>query len=328
MQEDIFFEEKNNAKEEELEDPREDLFEEVTADIDKKRAKNVRSIFRTSLPALSLFLLLIFLGGGGLYVLSYDTSPRLKTRSRISSFPIAHPEDVKPKQQESPNTENTLDIKSKQESKYPEKDNPKAVLISTKDTKTTNQQHSQNHTKIDREKTNTIVAPAKDSKEKVALIKQPTGNEKRDSKSDSADGEIVLKLTEKKDAVPEKIKQTTEETKMTSYTIPYLIPLIQGASYQKAALEYHRFLKRYPEAYSLRLEVVCQSKSVQTAYQEGKFNPMMFILPKRLGKKSCFAVFWGLYASQKEAEAALPTLPAFFTQQKFPPVSTLLRKYL
>jgi len=118
------------------------------------------------------------------------------------------------------------------------------------------------------------------------------------------------------------------EIKQPTYTIPYLSHLIRRSAFQKAALEYHNDLKRYSGAYSLRLEVVCQGKSIQTAFQEGKFNPRLFILPKKLNGRSCYAVFWGLYSSHKQARNALSNLPSFFNEQKFPPVPVLLRQYL
>ena len=112
------------------------------------------------------------------------------------------------------------------------------------------------------------------------------------------------------------------------HVIPYLMHLIRKSAFREAAAAYRKDLARYSGAYTLRLEVVCQHKSILTAFKEGNFNPRMYILPKRLKHRKCFGVFWGLFSSLEEARKEISAIPSFFTQQKFPPEPVPLGKYL
>ena len=51
----------------------------------------------------------------------------------------------------------------------------------------------------------------------------------------------------------------------------------------------------------------------------------MFILPAKIGDRSCFAVLWGNYRTLKEAKAARTSVPPFFTSQTSPRIVALSR---
>jgi hypothetical protein len=148
---------------------------------------------------------------------------------------------------------------------------------------------------------------------------------------DSAEESRQLTETGEKDSPPvarvsesESIKRKEKRT----VTIPYLVHLIKKSEYQEAALTYRKNLKPYAKDYSIRLEVVCNPRSIQTAFEEAAFNLKMFILPKKLKGKSCFGVFWGIYPSPEEARNDLKTIPSFFSEQDYPPVPVYLGPYL
>ena len=112
------------------------------------------------------------------------------------------------------------------------------------------------------------------------------------------------------------------------YVIPYLASLIRRSAFQEAAETYRKDLAQYTGAYTVRLEVVCQNQSLRTAFEEGNFDPRMYILPKKLNNRDCFGVFWGIFPSLGEARREISALPVFFTQQPSPPVPVLLDRYL
>jgi len=136
---------------------------------------------------------------------------------------------------------------------------------------------------------------------------------------------------EKKEAPkeqPEEKKEIVKEVEVGQYTPPDLTDLIKQSEFQNAALEYHKEVKQFPNAYALKLEVVCAGKSVQTAFQQGNFDRRMFILPKEINGKSCFVIFWGLYTKKNDAIKALSSIPAFFSNQATKPELVLIKQYL
>lgn len=118
------------------------------------------------------------------------------------------------------------------------------------------------------------------------------------------------------------------ETTSKAYTLPDLRMLIRQSDFEKAAYEYYQTVKQVPEAYSLKLEVVCAEESIRIAFDEGDFDQRMFILPKKINERDCFVVFWGLYADSAEAIAALSSVPPFFTEQDTKPRLILIDRYL
>ena len=119
-----------------------------------------------------------------------------------------------------------------------------------------------------------------------------------------------------------------EGTKVDLYTLPDLKDLIQLSEFRDAAIEYHKNVRHVPKAYTLKLEVDCVEGSVQVAYRNGNFDNRMFILPKDIQGKSCFIVFWGLYATKNEALKALSSVPAYFRDQAIKPKLTIIKQYL
>jgi len=165
-------------------------------------------------------------------------------------------------------------------------------------------------------------------KDTVVKTKQETDTRAADNQKVPHVLEKEKKKTEVEIKESAEIKEKGETEKGRKYVIPYLVHYIRRSAFQKAASTCHKDLRKFSNAYSIRLEVVCQNKSIQTAFQEGKFNPRLFILPKKLNGRSCYAVFWGLYSSHREARKALRSVPPFFNEQKFPPVPVRLGQYL
>ena len=107
--------------------------------------------------------------------------------------------------------------------------------------------------------------------------------------------------------------------------LPDLTAEIRGGRLQHAAQIYRRYFRDHPEKYSISLEVACQPQTVIRAYNEVEPAGKMFILPARLGERSCFAVLWGSYRTIREARAAKTSVPSFFTSQTTPRVVGLFR---
>jgi len=141
--------------------------------------------------------------------------------------------------------------------------------------------------------------------------------------------------TEKKPVKEQDVNKAQVEKEVGSkkaegpnYLIPDLRDLLRKSEFQKAARAFHNEIKGYSNAYSLKIEVVCLDESVQLAFEKGNFDRRMFILPKQMKDRQCFAVFWGIYSTKKEAMEATQTIPAFFRQQATKPQLVLIKQYL
>ena len=88
--------------------------------------------------------------------------------------------------------------------------------------------------------------------------------------------------------------------------------LLRQSDFQQAAENFLAELRNHPNAYAVSLEVDCEPQSVRSALKRGQFDASMYVLPKRLGQRNCFAVMWGLYPSADEARRALAELPPYF----------------
>ncbi len=142
--------------------------------------------------------------------------------------------------------------------------------------------------------------------------------------------DVVVK-TEKERVVeemPELAIEEIQKVEVGRYTLPDLTDLIKKSEFEDAAIIYHKEVGKYPESYSLKLEVVCLDKSVQLAFEQANFDRRMFILPKQIKEKFCFVVLWGLFHTKQEAFKALSTIPEFFQKQPTKPELVLIKQYL
>jgi septal ring-binding cell division protein DamX len=156
----------------------------------------------------------------------------------------------------------------------------------------------------------------------------PVVVEEKKAQQEKPNFETEFEKEEAPEEPPEEKKEILKEVEVGQYTPPDLADLIKQSEFQDAALEYYKEVKQFPNAYALKLEVVCAGKSVQTAFQQGNFDRRMFILPKEINGKGCFVVFWGLYTTKNEAIKALSSIPAFFGDQGTKPGLVLIKQYL
>ena len=95
--------------------------------------------------------------------------------------------------------------------------------------------------------------------------------------------------------------------------------LVERGALTAAAGRYRRFLLKHPARYSISLEVACQRETVMRAFEHAGPGHEMFVLPKKIGGKSCFAVLWGRYASIAAAKQEKAAVPSFFRSQSSQP---------
>ena len=111
--------------------------------------------------------------------------------------------------------------------------------------------------------------------------------------------------------------------------LPDYTSLIRNRRFSLAAKKYQLALKQINADYSILLEVDCLLDSVKNAYIRGSFSKKLFIIKRKVRGKSCYAVFWGLYKNQTEAEKELSLyVPSFFKRQNPKPSIVLIKKYL
>ncbi|MBW1902975.1 MAG: hypothetical protein JRJ20_15310 [Deltaproteobacteria bacterium] len=156
----------------------------------------------------------------------------------------------------------------------------------------------------------------------------PVIAEEKEAQQEKKEVPPTVEKVKEPQQLPKLKKEEEKKSEPGQYTPPDLTALIKQSEFQDAALEYYEEVKQFPEAYALKLEVVCVGKSVQIAFQQANFDRRMFILPKEINGKDCFVVFWGLYATKNEAIKALTSIPAFFSEQATKPKLVLLKQYL
>ncbi|HET9298893.1 MAG TPA: hypothetical protein VFO11_03040 [Candidatus Polarisedimenticolaceae bacterium] len=61
-----------------------------------------------------------------------------------------------------------------------------------------------------------------------------------------------------------------------------------------------------PGAWTLQLVVACQEEGVQRLLDAAPGDDRLYVLPRRVDGRDCFAVTWGTFASEAEAKAAVP----------------------
>ncbi len=111
--------------------------------------------------------------------------------------------------------------------------------------------------------------------------------------------------------------------------LPDYTSLIRNRRFSLAAKKYQLALKQINADYSILLEVDCLLDSVKNAYIRGSFSKKLFIIKRKVRGKSCYAVFWGLYKNQTEAEKELSLyVPSFFKRQSPKPSIVTIKKYL
>lgn len=143
----------------------------------------------------------------------------------------------------------------------------------------------------------------------------PTGLQKKNPAS--APAERTARLAPQP---PTRIKPSEKES-----GLPDLRSAIRQGRLPHAALVYRQYFSRHPAKYSISLEVACRVNTVIRAFTEVDPAGEMFILPTRIGDRSCFAVLWGSYRTLQEARAGKTSVPSFFTSQTSPRIVALSR---
>lgn len=109
---------------------------------------------------------------------------------------------------------------------------------------------------------------------------------------------------------------------------PDLIGLIRRGALKDATEAGLEHLRGDAGRFSIRLESDCSKESVLKAFAQGDFDERMFILPIRFKGQPCYVVLWGLFDTKVQAEAALPSLPSYFSKQAHRPEAVPLEIYL
>ncbi len=76
-----------------------------------------------------------------------------------------------------------------------------------------------------------------------------------------------------------------------------------------------RLLKAGLNYYTVVLETDCETRSVQTAFENGASSPSLFVLSTLFKGRKCYNVCWGLYRTSKDARRETGNLPRYFRTQ-------------
>lgn len=110
--------------------------------------------------------------------------------------------------------------------------------------------------------------------------------------------------------------------------LPDLMPLLRKGAYQQAADQFQQTLQGNQEQFTISLEVACQRLTLRRALEHAEYHPSLFLLPRGIEERACFALLWGVYNSTQSATQAIGALPDYFKQQTPPPRIVRLRTYL
>jgi len=137
-------------------------------------------------------------------------------------------------------------------------------------------------------------------------------------------------ITKSKPKVNNK-KQTTKSEKEfvnMENLIPDYLDLIKDGKYYEASQKYREKIIKYSSYYSILVEIDCKIASVKTAFQKSNFDKNMFIVPRKVANRTCFAVLWGIYSNKEKAKKYIISLPIFFRKQTHSPKVILLEEYV
>jgi hypothetical protein len=163
-------------------------------------------------------------------------------------------------------------------------------------------------------------------------IRKSENSNKKDKKNSEELGKTKNRIQEKTIKTPNKktskISKKIEQKRIESTIIfPNYLKDIRRGSFRLSAIKYKRDIEKYANYYSILIEIDCMTDSLKTAYQNANFNSKLFIIPRTVKNRFCYAVFWGIYKKRGEAEKEINTLPAFFRKQTPSPNIVILKKY-
>jgi len=86
---------------------------------------------------------------------------------------------------------------------------------------------------------------------------------------------------------------------------------LAAGDYLEAADTFHRALREEGLGrYTLRVAVFCDLSNLERQLREAGSAPELVVLRRSVGDRPCMALYWGLFASRAEAQAAVDTIPA------------------
>jgi hypothetical protein len=102
--------------------------------------------------------------------------------------------------------------------------------------------------------------------------------------------------------------------------------LLAARRYADAADAFEAHLGSERDTFTIRVAVYCDISNLDGHLNRLGNPPELFLLRRPVGNQSCFGLFWGLFSSRTEADAALAAIPASLRTagQSSAPVSALL----
>ncbi|MEW6366279.1 MAG: DUF4388 domain-containing protein [Acidobacteriota bacterium] len=96
---------------------------------------------------------------------------------------------------------------------------------------------------------------------------------------------------------------------------PLLAAVGSGEIDRAVDISRERLLKAGLNYYTVVLETDCETRSVQTAFENGDSSPSLFVLSTLFKGRKCYNVCWGLYRTSKDARREAGSLPRYFRTQ-------------
>ena len=109
--------------------------------------------------------------------------------------------------------------------------------------------------------------------------------------------------------------------------VPDLSSHLRKGEYSAAARRFQEGLAPQSSQFTIRLEVACQPDTLQRALEHADFHPALYILPRQVDQRACYALLWGLYETDQAALEAREHLPAYFRELSPPPQAVQLKIY-
>jgi len=143
----------------------------------------------------------------------------------------------------------------------------------------------------------------------------------------SPDGKKATQVPSVAKSAPEKTAAGVSASLPLDSKASSALQLLRRGRYLAAARQWRAGMAGEMTGFSILLEMDCQTISVGAAFKRIHEPDAFFLLPRKLGDRTCFLVMWGRFETEQEAGNALRGLPAYFLNQDPPAKIVKLAAY-
>jgi septal ring-binding cell division protein DamX len=97
--------------------------------------------------------------------------------------------------------------------------------------------------------------------------------------------------------------------------------IVDAGQIDVAAAAFRRLVtEERPDRFTLQLLIACDPETIRHARAATAKDSPLFVVPFAMQGRSCYRACWGMYRAKAEAQAAVVTLPPYFSTAGVAPV--------